>query len=404
MSTIALGSTLLATGLFWQTGGSGAAEAKQRARKLAEASLGSASEGGANRGVWTFICIRDTTPSQFGLSDDTLNHKPGMASAAAILADAIPGSWAGIFAVPEGWYYAETRRGYIQPDGDHLYPADRMDDARQAIEMALREGRCETFFAPADFGIANAEEKKFSDIAHLPRRSFLAPNRLQPLAGKFPIRWQYAAAVALFGGCATAAWQLWPQVFSPPAPAVQMTMPWESRQSGISVIQQCGTAILSYPDLPGFGFRHAECQEGRVSYTYAPFAQSAMRWLMLMAPPKDCTVRADTGKEAVATCALPAGAPRIGRLKPLNQDEARRAIWQATGGLGLEVKLSLTPPPPPSNGPPPSPFRVMDLTVSGPLPPVDLIRGLMTVPTLTVETMSFTTPRSWSLKGRVYVR
>ncbi|HIJ63784.1 MAG TPA: type 4b pilus protein PilO2 [Rhodospirillaceae bacterium] len=407
MTTIVIGKRHLAVGLFWQVGAARATEARQRALALAEQQRTNTAPS------IDFLCLRATCPVQYGVSGLEDGHRPGMTAAAAALADALPGSWAGIFAVAEGWYYVETRRGFIAPTGDRLFPIVDKVAASAMVRKAAADGRFDKIYAPAGFDIANAEDRPLSDIITAPRLSLFAANRLRSLspltAARRPVlTWKIgapicAAIVGLFY-----AWYAYIDWSSTEPLKPALIAVWESAPAAAPTALACTTGILSYPTLPGYAFRHAECGSAGVSYHYEGYARQSKRLYAETTPPDGCRLTLLENGDLTAACPI-ARSSRLGRQARLTADEARRAIWRRMSGLGLEIKVSAaseqpSPPPGAEDQQPPAALPILKVDLTGNLPPADLAADFAQLPAMTIESIGFVAPRSWTIKGKLYVQ
>jgi hypothetical protein len=112
--------------------------------------------------------------------------------------------------------------------------------------------------------------------------------------------------------------------------------------------------------------------------------------------------------DLTAACPI-ARSSRLGRQARLTADEARRAIWRRMSGLGLEIKVSAaseqpSPPPGAEDQQPPAALPILKVDLTGNLPPADLAADFALLPAMTIESIGFVAPRSWTIKGKLYVQ
>jgi hypothetical protein len=151
---VTVGGKKYAVGLYWEV--SDSSNAAKAARNAAQQSEPRAD----------FYCIRAGNNKgrapQFGLGDEKTGHKWGMPTAAATLANRQPGSWAGVFVVPEGVWFIEVRDDLIAPEGDILF-ADEAEAMGRLQETSARGG-LERIYAPASWAIPGAEGSSLASL------------------------------------------------------------------------------------------------------------------------------------------------------------------------------------------------------------------------------------------------
>lgn len=156
-----------AVGLYWQV--SDSTNASKSARQAAL-------QPGA---VSDFFCVRPGNAAkgrapQFGLGEEKAGHKWNMPTAAITLANRQPGSWVGVFTVPEGMWFIEVRDDLIAPEGDQLF-ADEAE-AMLRLQEASARGGLERIYAPPSWAIPGAEASSLAALV-----SGKADGRLQPV-------------------------------------------------------------------------------------------------------------------------------------------------------------------------------------------------------------------------------
>lgn len=165
---ITVGGKKYAVGLYWQVSDT---KGTARAAKAAATQSGFQSE---------FYCIRAGNAKgrfpQFGLADKDRGYKWNMPTAAASLANRQPGSWAGVFTVPEGVWFIEVRDDLIAPDGDILF-ADEAE-AMGRLQETSAMGGLERIYAPSSWAIPGAESSSLASLLSNRAEARLLPVRV----------------------------------------------------------------------------------------------------------------------------------------------------------------------------------------------------------------------------------
>lgn len=144
---VKVGRQTYAVGLLWQPSPSG---------RIAQAAREAAAQPGQQS---DFYCVRAASKSvtipQYGLAQSTQGHKAGMATLAASLANAQPGSWAGAFRLREGTWIVVVRDDLIAPDGDVLFDNDEAARDRLLQEVSL--GGVQRIYAPDGWAVPGSD-------------------------------------------------------------------------------------------------------------------------------------------------------------------------------------------------------------------------------------------------------
>ncbi len=410
MNTIRVGSAIFATNLFWQlTSGPGAsaAAARRQAAKLPR-----------EIGVFGNIVVRRTLPRQYGVSSvNNAEHRVGMLSAAAVLADCIEGNWAGIFEVAEGWYFVACKRGIIHPDSDRLFPRGDRELARRELEAVLQDDKIGTIYAPAELNLAKASERLIAPLLakagrKMPR--FSAANRLSPFDQRVAtlrlVMKMVPWAAASFGSLAVGPllWEALDLWLTPPSlpKVVRVADPWEELPAANTVLQNCVYAMLTYPELPGASMKAAECRHNAVTYHYAPYVSVALPLIRSEKATPGCQLRPENGSRFHLDC--PMATPRkMGRQTALPEELASQRLWDIFGSTGAALTLGpaagLVPKDPahPEAGP-----RGKSIAVSAKLglPPDAMAEAATAIPAFTLAAVTYTAPNLWTFEGTLYVQ
>ena len=403
MTAISPGGMLLATGILWYSGAKNEKEARKRALDLTPTA-------GAKGAVRDFLCIRSTTPVQFGISNVKDGHQVGMTSAAAALADALPGSWAGLFAVPEGWYFVRTTLGIIAPRGDRVFRPEQKDQAIAALLQA-KDG-VDAIYAPAEFQIKDAHERLIEEIvAPAGKYTLFAPNKLRALKAPTDLRkvkqvrpTKRHGRIALAGVALVAAVAFGIDTFFPGDKAPVAGPPiWETARAAAEVTQTCTDALLAHPVIAGYKLHDASCTPHGATFNYKGWGRE-YRYLNAELPaPAGCTqTKADNGDIAV-TCPIAAGRAQ-GRQNVGRDEDAKRLIYRHLSGLGLNVtyapRTDQIKPVKDGGDIVYVPYFVVDM--DGKFVPDTLVPDLTAMPAMTIETITYTPPANWHLKGKLY--
>ncbi|NDE89694.1 MAG: hypothetical protein EB059_00925 [Alphaproteobacteria bacterium] len=144
---VKVGRRTYAVGLLWQPSPSG---------RIAQAAREAAAQPGQQS---DFYCVRAASKSvaipQYGLAQSAQGHKAGMATLAASLANAQPGSWAGAFRLREGTWVVVVRDDLIAPDGDVLFDNDEAARDRLLQEVSL--GGVQRVYAPDGWAVPGSD-------------------------------------------------------------------------------------------------------------------------------------------------------------------------------------------------------------------------------------------------------
>jgi len=404
MSTFSAGGKVFVTNLFWQTVGGaarGAAAARAQARKLP-----------LEIGTPTNIVVRRTSPPQFGVSfSDAQGVRPGQFAAAAVLADALGGTWAGLFDVPNGWYLVACRRGFVDPDTDRLFARHDADAARRVLQDVMVEGKTKTIYAPASLNVPGTKDFPIDKLLAQQARGLkgmMSRQRLAPLDTRIALRQKllrlapFAAAPLALALLARPAWVAVDQrLHPPPPPPLQLPPPWEGMPAAAPFISQCVGGVLSYPQLPGARLKSAQCRGDKILFHYTPYTPLTLPLVLGERAVPRCQLTASDKADLQFSCDLDP-TPKIGRQTPVARDAAARRMWESFGLLGGGVELSA--PHPVIN--PAGGLSAIEMTVKarGSAPPDMLLHAIADLQTLSVSTVEFATPNTWYIEGVLYAR
>lgn len=114
-----------------------------------------------------FYCTRSFI-DQNGFSTIKLKHRMGMASAAAMAADALVGEWHGVFVADNGWLYVAVHSDTIAPEGDLFFLSE--EDAYNHFVVEATRYKWPKTYVPESWSVKDNDgqidlEKVLDDIA-----------------------------------------------------------------------------------------------------------------------------------------------------------------------------------------------------------------------------------------------
>ena len=272
---ITVGRKKYAVNLYWQPSPSG--RVSQAAREAASQPGQMADFYAARPGN-----ARGRVP-QFGLGQKEYGHKVGQPTGAASLAEDQPGSWAGVFRVPEGWWLVVLRDDLIAPDGDTLFSNEQEARARLFEEINL--GGLQRIYAPSHWNIGGSDIVEVAllmqgrsdfrlQFVHYPVKAILLGIiGLIAIAalGYFAVNWQQDREKAFekgIGGLsseqqAIARLQQQQQLAPPPPPPPPPKRSWEDKPTPVDFLEACRQALEQVPATTlGWAYSDVTCGSG----------------------------------------------------------------------------------------------------------------------------------------------
>ena len=153
-NVITVGASKYGVGLFWQP--SPDANVRAAARRAAK-------QPGYQSDLYVVRPATRARPvSQYGLGHSSFGHKAGMAAAAGCLANAMPGSYAGAFRIPEGVWFVVVRDDLVDADGDILFTNEQ--EAQLRLEQEMARGGLTKIYAPAEWSVEVAEDASLTSL------------------------------------------------------------------------------------------------------------------------------------------------------------------------------------------------------------------------------------------------
>ncbi|NTU76211.1 MAG: type 4b pilus protein PilO2 [Alphaproteobacteria bacterium] len=410
---VTVGRRFYASGLYWENSPSG---------RVVQAAKEAARSPGAQ-----FFAVRPSGKGgrvpQFGLSQDALDHKAGLPSLAACLANQQPGSWAGAFRLREGTAVVVVRDDLIVPDGDVFFLDET--EARDRLHQEMALGGLQRVYAPETWGVVGADSMPLtlllndrSDVklrgVSLSRGAVLlgggglavllillgvgwyiqqenARQEADRLAQMEALKRAQVEAQGMIPGLAQ-------KVEYPPPERV-----WEKKANPLELVAACQVALSQLPAVTaGWKLESVRCNEFSLS-------QSWIRTGGFSSPPPNSAVN-DTGSAAGVSVSLQPLTPR-GSENLKDPDEVVRR-YLAQNWTGDVRRMADDPPPPPPPGfqgewnPPPAPWVKSSFTVSTPVLPGLLTAFLTDLPGVVINSLALSAPgeanSAWTVDGVIY--
>ncbi len=413
---VKVGRRTYAVGLLWQPSPSG---------RIAQAAREAAAQPGQQS---DFYCVRAASKSvaipQYGLAQSAQGHKAGMATLAASLANAQPGSWAGAFRLREGTWIVVVRDDLVAPDGDVLFDNDEAARDRLLQEVSL--GGVQRVYAPDGWAVPGSDPTPLPLL--LQDRSEC---RLQPV--RVPMRLVIygaaAAAVVLLVVFLALQWQAEQERIEQEIAVAQRKVQQEALKNGAvskmmnkwewppaeqcyerkweksspprEVINSCH-ALLSKIQASQLGWKRglATCTDNKLNILWQ--REKGSNALV----PSDAIVREDltSASQTMRGSAIPPRGP-----EPLLREVELSALilhdrWPVMNVVRLaDDPPSVSPPPdmkdPPP--PPPPPWRKRGIKYSGKTPPWELWRYFEGVNGLILDKVMWD-GSTWTFEATIY--
>lgn len=333
-----------------------------------EVRLAAAAREYAERG--TLVCLRAGV-HQIGVSsasDREDGSIPGLRpwfSAAAVLAERLPGAWLGAWPLADGRVYvvAVSATGLL-PDGDRLC----LDaaDARRHFDILRSNGSYRRIYAPESWSVPNSTVRRLEDALGGERGPRFArpPARLSVV----PLTAAAAVVVLAYYGAELARLHLDIGRSAPP-PRVQTTVEFRPLAPSLAYcLAALAGAVGGQP--PGFDVTRVSCREGEVARELR--ARTA-RPLTLLARHGDGAVPAGDGRSARQHLgAGPVGLAPITTAGPFPAlrdviDVVTQASETLRGTVSMGVPQAL--PVDPATGEPPPFAQTLAWSMEARLPP-----------------------------------
>ena len=406
--------TSFVAGLFWQP----LAGAPRERRKAADAL---AKELQFDLAVW-----RSGSAAQIGFAASTSGAKPGLVSAAAMVAEVLEselqgGSFVCAVETPgHRWLYVAQREGLILSDGDLLAGED---EVRTRLLSDLSVGAWDRVFTPEHWGIEGAKERSFAQL--VPRKAdkplLKRGWRLAPLRANRFRTYLVAATVLLLIGVGAYEYRLWQQrelqaqlarlaAQSGAQPAPPLEHPWKKQPRAREFLQACTRAFGEVKTWwPGnWTLKQAACENGSLNISWARQDTGWIEHLRALEP--RAFLSADG---SLASLTLPMQLPAAGEDEAVPTERARTlALHAAAQRLGVRVTLAAVQPPPVLPGDKPAALPAKDWneltwSVQGTRIPPAVLVELLDGPGLRLDRIEALYEggfMNWSLKGTQYVQ
>lgn len=415
---ITVGGKKYAVGLYWQVSDSS---------NTARAARAAANQPGAPA---DFFCVRPGNNKgrapQFGLGEGKLGHKWNMPTAAGTLANRQPGSWVGVFNIPEGVWYVEVRDDLIAPEGDQLFADEAA--AMTRLQDASAQGGLEKIYAPASWAIPGAEASSLPSLL-----SGRADVRLQPV--KLPKKLIFGLlggaavlGVVFFGANFIMSAREEARIIEQRENAARMEamrrqqeeeqrrrdeeerqrqlqqqamqLPtyqrvWEQAPKPVDWLLACRDAMDKVQMTPlGWSLGSVTCASGEVNASWSRTSGPAV-------VPKDAVVEPSL-RSATVHYSLAEMKPR-GEEKLWPADAIMLYILYNDWKADLNYMADETPPPLPSGEKvPPPPWLKRQLRWTVPLSPWNLRGPLVDLPGLVLNSLVWSRDGNWQMEGVLY--
>lgn len=415
---VTVGGKKYAVGLYWQvTDTSNAA----KAARAAAVQPGAAAD---------FFCVRPGNSKgrnpQFGLGEAKAGHAWNMPTAAATLANRQPGSWAGVFMVPEGVWFVEVRDDLIAPEGDILF-ADEAE-AMSRLQDVTAQGGLEKIYAPATWAIPGAEASSLISLL-----SGKADVRLQPV--KIPKKLIMGILGGVLALAAVGSLTLYildareeaelqrqleegqrqaqlraqqdeerrrreeeerqrlAQQQAMQLPTYQRT--WELAPKPLDLLRACRDGFAKIEIAPlGWQLASASCSGSQVLATWSRATGPAVM-------PKNAEIDPSLRSASIHVAlenTKPRGSEQIWPPEAINLYILTND-WQAS-----VTSMPMETPPPMANGQqvPPPPWQKRQVRWTVPISPWDMKGPLVDLPGFVIQNLTWQQDGSWQIEGTLY--
>lgn len=305
------------------------------------------------RGRW--VCRRRTSMGshQTGFASLELGRKAvAMQALGALVADAKPEPWLGIFDLGDGlyWYIAVRDNQEILPDGDVIGNRDDIEEAR-ARHASFGGWEYVDGDASAVLSLISGSKRSFP-VVDSEARPWLAPavggaSLLLVSAAGLMLWHRHEQAVALQRQEALARQQALQAALAARVPKATAVLPWTQLASAADFLQTCGRAFDATPlAQDGWVLSAWDCLQGPGGQTTVDRTWSRRGGTDLRTPAGVLSADGNTVRASLPLARLlPPGAGAI-----LASDPAERAIRGMAQTLGLSLSLTSPAADPPFAG------------------------------------------------------
>jgi hypothetical protein len=409
---VSFGRQLLATDLNWQPCSTvkDASRKALAADRLGDASVRGASplrsgpqppdpvRGGLPRGPQPsqgpLVMVVRHTARQFAAGRE---HPAGAVSLAGLLADGVGGSFAGVFKLPEGYYFVEVHAGAVGSGrtGDRLFSLDERETVFRLIDKVANESHM-AIYAPEDFGVKDAQPGElFALLSRIQKSRYLA-NALRPvLVRRSGVKLAVAAGLAtltLIGGVYLL---VAPKQTGVAVQAEKAT--WKGEIAAGDGIMACSVAFYNRPELAGFMTENMSCNGREMRLTVREKTPVALNLFTL---PAQCASYDVAKGSLILHCTVsdsavlddgPASFER--RITKTEADHRLLALFRS---LGYAVTLSSDQ----AIG-----SKAIMAEITGILPPLTTIAVFRQFPMMALENLAFVPDKNvWTVKVKLFVR
>ena len=143
-----------------------------------------------------FLCLRLSTPPQYGLGWKSVGHFSGVRPLAVAVTENVGGNYIGVFKIADKWWFGMSKNDIILPYGDAFYTSE--EEAKDMMNKIISEVSSDTIkFAPVSWGIAGARDSSLDVLITNQTKVKLSPTDSLISRGKNVIM---AAIVLIVGG------------------------------------------------------------------------------------------------------------------------------------------------------------------------------------------------------------
>lgn len=404
---VKVGRRTYAVGLYWQPSPSG---------RVAQAAREAAQQPGQKA---DYYCVRGASKSvaipQYGLGQEAMGHRVGMATLAASLANVQPGSWAGAFRLREGTWVVVVRDDLIAPDGDFLFDND--DQARDRLLQEVSLGGVQRVYAPDGWAVPGSDPTPLplllQDRADCMLQPVTVPLKLimYGVAGLAVLglliflfmQWQAdqeriaAEAEAAAAGPISAMTQTWQW---PPAEKAYERR-WEKQARMAEVFDTCRKLFeQARASELGWRIKGIVCSGG--SLTVDRDMEKAGRFAAYPDNGKVSSNLKELSQTYTTTEPSPRGAEDLLTRKEITEIALKRG-WAFELRELPDDQPSVKPPPnvkdPPP--PPPPPWVKRGVHISGQAPPWGYLPYFENIPGLMINAIEYN-GKSWNFEATIY--
>lgn len=222
-----------------------------------------------------FLCLRLSTPPQYGLGWKSVGHFVGNKPLAVAVTENVGGNYVGAFNLGDKWWFGMSRNDIILPYGDAFY--DSEDEIKDAMKKILPEVSSDTIkFAPASWGIEGSRDSELEVLITNVTKIKLSPT--DSLLSRYRNAVAIAILIVVAGSFVTnhvskdlkAKQELREQRRRAIEEAKKDANPWKKNPTVVSFLNNCTDAISTIPyNISGWAVAAVECDGSKIKATLA---------------------------------------------------------------------------------------------------------------------------------------